>query len=303
MNKICLCCGKELDSSSSYWHKACINKMFNSYVIPNIDLSEDKIIEDNLNKGDVLTGVQKKFSITLSSTRYRKTFSTINNEYIIKTQQEGLNNIVYYEWIGMKLAEINKLDVVNCGIIKNKNELLYITKRIDRINNKKIPMEDFCQLSNSQTEYKYNGSYERCYKDVIQKYSSSDNLDKIKFYKVILFSYIIGNTDMHKKNFSLYNIGNGYQLTPFYDLVPVLMVFNQHEMALTLNGKKKNLTKHDFRIFAKSLDLNERITNNINMEIINSQEKMYAFINKTDLTNIEKERFISLIKERITLLY
>ena len=108
---------------------------------------------------------------------------------------------------------------------------------------------------------------------------------------------------MHKKNFSLYNIGNGYQLTPFYDLVPVLMVFNQEELALTLNGKRKNLTKHDFSIFAKSLDLNERITNNINMEIIDSQEKMYAFINSTDLKQDEKEKFISLIKRRISFLY
>ena len=111
MSKICLCCGKILDNVDNYWHKACIEKMFNTSKIPLVDIDEYKIIDDNLNQGKIVTGVQKKFSFDIHITKTRKTFTSINNEYIIKTQQENLNNIVYYEWMGMKLAKILKIDL------------------------------------------------------------------------------------------------------------------------------------------------------------------------------------------------
>ena len=299
MSKICLCCGKELKDLNSYWHPACIKKMFNSSTIPQINIKIDDIIDDNIDNNKTVTGVQKKFSLDLHIKKQRKTIPTSNQEYIVKTQQEDLNNIVYYEWVGMKLAQICKIDVVDSGIINNNGELLYITKRIDRDGSKKIPMEDFCQLSETQTEYKYSGSYERCYKNVIKKYSDHPIIDTINFYKIILFSYIIGNTDMHLKNFSLYEINDEYQLTPAYDLVPVLMIFNQQEMALTINGKKKNITKKDFYEFGLKMDIKKHIIDSIFEDILNSKEKMNEFINKTDLSDEEKTKFISFINKKI----
>jgi len=297
MSNICLCCGKDLNNDISYWHPSCIKKMFSTSSIPNINIDDDSIIEENLNSSKIVTGVQKKFSLDIIIKKARKTFPS--GEYIIKTQQENLNNIVYYEWIGMKLAKLCKIDIVDCGIIKSNNSLYYITKRIDRVNGKRIPMEDFCQLSNSQTEYKYNYSYEKCYKNVIHKYSDYETLDKIKFYRIVLFSYIIGNTDMHLKNFSLYEIDNKYQLTPAYDLVPVLMIFNQEEMALTINGKQKNITKKDFYKFAYSMDIDMKIIDSIHKDIYNAKDKMYDFIKKTDLSIDEKDKFINFIDLKI----
>lgn len=299
MNKICLCCGRPLNDSNSNWHQSCIRKMFGSSIIPNFDLNEDKIIEENIGSGNVITGVQKKFSLQTSVKRSRKTISILNNEYIVKTPQDSLPNITLYEWIGMRLASICGIDIVECGLIKNNNDYLFVTKRIDRVNGKKIPMEDFCQLSNSQTEYKYNGSYESCYKNVIKKYSNYETIDKIKFYRLILFSYIIGNTDMHLKNFSLYEIDNRYQLTPAYDLVPVLMVFNQEEMALTLNGKNKKITKNDFISFGEKIGIEKRIILQINKEICDKKEKMFEFINQTTLDQNNKNKFIEFISNKL----
>ena len=301
MSKLCLFCGKDINDDN-LWHRSCIKKMFNRSTIPHIEIKEDEIINENLEKGNTVPGVQKKFSLDSITIKTRKTIPTTNYEYIVKTQQENLNNIVYYEWIGMKLAEICKIKIVDCGILKNKDELIFITKRIDRINNKKIPMEDFCQLSNTQTEYKYNGSYEKCYKNVIKKYSSYETIDKLNFYKIILFSYIIGNTDMHLKNFSLYEIDDKYQMTPAYDLVPVLMIFNQQEMALTINGKNKNLTKNDFYKFSQNIEIEKQFVDNIHNEILLSKTKMVNFINKTDLSDEEKNKFISFITNKIDLL-
>lgn len=301
MSNICLCCGKPLKDTSNYWHPTCIRKMFNSSKIPSFELNENKIIEDNVGQGNTVTGVQKKFSLETSVKKSRKTVSVLNHEYIVKTPQESMPNVTLFEWIGMKLASICGINTVECGLIKYNDNYLYITKRIDRNNGKKIPMEDFCQLSNTQTEYKYNGSYERCYKSVIKKYSSYETIDKIRFFQLLLFSYIIGNTDMHLKNFSLYEIDNKYQLTPAYDLVPVLMVFHQEEMALTLNGKNTKLTKNDFVKFGERIGIEKRIILQINKEMCDKKEKIFDFIRQTDLTKEEKIKFIQFISDKIEL--
>ena len=123
-NKICMCCGEILNDEQMYWHPSCIKKMFDSYTIPKIDIDEDKIIDENLNAGNIVTGVQKKFSLDINVRKARKTVSVMNQEYIIKTQQANLNNIVYYEWIGMKLANICGIDTVDCGIIKNNTNCI-----------------------------------------------------------------------------------------------------------------------------------------------------------------------------------
>ena len=302
MSKICMCCGRPLDNINQEWHPSCIKRMFASTSFPNFDLNEDTIIEENINGGNLVSGVQKKFSLTLSAKRARKTFSILNHEYIIKTPQESLKNIVLFEWIGMKLASICGIETVECGIIKSNGIPLFITKRIDRINNKKIPMEDFCQLSNTQTEYKYSGSYEKCYEKVIKRYSDFPTIDKIKFYKLILFSYIIGNTDMHLKNFSLYEIDDKYQLTPAYDLVPVLMVFPQEDMALTLHGKTRNLTKNDIIAFGTYMGINKNLLLKINNEISSKKDEMVEFIYSTSLEEKEKKRFAEFISKRINLI-
>ncbi len=301
MSKLCLCCGKIMNDTSLIWHPSCIKKMFNKTVLPSMDIDYKKVVENNLDDGNTVTGVQKKFSLDSAIINSRRTISIFNSEYIIKTPEESIPNIVPFEWVGMRLANIFGIQTVMCGLIPVNDEYVYITKRIDRVNNQKIPMEDFCQLSLSQTEYKYNGSYEKCYTNVISKYSDYQTIDKISFFKIILFSYIIGNTDMHLKNFSLYKIDDKYRLTPAYDLVPVMMVFNQTEMALTLNGKRKNLTKNDFIKFGLYMNIEKRIIDDVFHILVSKKDKMIDFINNSILDDENKEKFSKFIIERISI--
>lgn len=299
MAKLCLCCGKPLHNENTLWHAACIKKMFGTTTLPTLELNENHIIDENISEGKTVPGVQKKFSYVFNRVSKRKTIRFLNNKYIIKTESEKLKDLVLFEWVGMKLAVICGIETVECGIIHENHHNYFITKRIDRLNGRKIPMEDFCQLSNVQTEYKYNGSYEMCYKNVIQKYSDFKTLDKIKFYRLIFFSYIIGNTDMHLKNFSLYEIDGKYQLTPAYDLLPVVLVFPQEEMALTMHGKNQKLTKNDFYAFGEYLGISKELITKIQHDVIDKKEKMFEFINQSPLNQEEKLSFINLIKKRI----
>ena len=82
----------------------------------------------------------------------------------------------------------------------------YITRRIDREftegRTTLYAMEDFCQLSGRLTLDKYKGSYESCGK-IIRKYSIYEGFDLSEMFLRVIFSFLIGNSDMHLKNFSL----------------------------------------------------------------------------------------------------
>ena len=124
----------------------------------------------------------------------------------------------------MKMAETAKIKTARHSLIRFRDgELGYITQRMDRDKKgRKHSMLDMCQLTNRLTEHKYLGSYEQLAQTVI-KYSRAPYLDVQKFWELVLFSWITGNSDMHCKNFSLLDEGDGYQLSPAYDLLAVLL--------------------------------------------------------------------------------
>ena len=124
-------------------------------------------------------------------------------------------------------------------------------------------------------------------------------LDKINLFRVLYFSYLVGNTDMHLKNFSLID-DDGYHLSPFYDLTSPEILVNQNEMALSLNGKRKKLTKNDFLNFAINISLDKelalKLMKNINIKL----KKCYPYFVDTSFLNEDlKKNFINLIEKRM----
>lgn len=112
-----------------------------------------------------------------------------------------------FENFAMVAAKIAGIKTVPNALIINDNKYAYITKRVDRNiktskDAKLYAMEDFCQLAERLTADKYKGSYEQCGR-IIKRYSSRPGLDLSELFIRILFSFIIGNSNMHLKNFSL----------------------------------------------------------------------------------------------------
>ena len=311
-NHRCLLCGRKLNSdleNSYHRHLFCIKKFFNVSAFPDISLLENNLENltiDELRNHLSITGVQKKISCSVKRDKKTKKlfFDTDNSEFIIKTPDKKIPDITENEHFIMKLANDIGLETVENGLIKTKNNgYLYITKRIDRVSGKKLPMEDFCQLSNKLTEYKYQGSYEKCAKEIIDKYSSRKQIDKIRFFNVIYFSYVVGNTDMHLKNFSLYDDGSGFHLAPFYDLVSSYLLVGQDEFALSLNGKRKKFTKNDFIKFGENIGLSKELSmklmKSFNAKIDHSFKALLPTSLMSEKLNKKMEK---LIEERLTIL-
>ena len=302
----CLCCGKKLTNPNSSWHSKCIEKFFGTKKVPMINFSDlNKSINELgneliLNKKSI-PGVQRKLSLHLSKEEdiTRLTLIGYPQGYILKPNSEEYMYIAEAEHLVMSLANECKILTAPHALIKIGEKYAYITKRIDRIESKKIHMEDFCQLALLPTEYKYNGSYERCAK-IIDKFSNNPTFDKVEFFYRLCFCYITGNSDMHLKNFSLIENNSKYHLSEAYDLLPVKMIINDIEdLALTLNGKKKNITKNDFLNFAINIGVDRKIAIKLITYLVNKKERFIEMINESYLPNKVKERFVNYVTSRI----
>ena len=76
-------------------------------------------------------------------------------------------------------------------------------------------------------------------------------LDVQRYWEVVLFSWITGNSDMHCKNFSLIDRGSGeYVLAPAYDLLAVLLAdpedTEEMAMSFTVGGQKNGFDRQTF---------------------------------------------------------
>lgn len=312
----CLCCGKPLRTADeSGWHKACIKNFFGTSTLPEIEIDENTLnvlAAETTNKGFTVPGVQKKLSLHLLSDnrKPRLTFVNYPTGYILKPQVAEFEALPESEQLIMTMADMAGIATVPHALIKGNNGIAYITKRIDRIitneKTKMLAMEDFCQLDLRLTEDKYRGSYERCAK-IIKRYSSRVGIDMAEFYIRLIFCFIVGNSDMHYKNFSLIETAVGsreYILSPAYDLLPVNanMPADKEQFALAMNGKKMNLRKNDFLKFAVSCDIPCKTAEKIIDNLIKFTPDFLTLCDSSLLPDPLKKRLQKIILERTEVL-
>ena len=203
----------------------------------------------------------------------------------------------------MHLAEIAGLKTAQHSLIRLADDSLgYLTRRMDRdAKGYKLPMEDFCQLTERQTEYKYRSSSEQVAK-AITGYSTIPQLDVINYYEEVIFCWLTGNNDMHLKNFSLLSPSRSrHELSPAYDLLNVAIVnpADTEELALTLNGKKKRITRKDFIEAASKAGISEKIIDGLVAHFEQCWPKWEAKIDESFLSEGMKEQYKLLILNRM----
>ena len=312
----CLCCGKPLKIDNEYgWHKSCIKHFFGTETLPEIEFDNDTLnllASETTNQGFTVPGVQKKLSLHLMSDGKKPRLTLVNfpTGYILKPQVEEFKALPESEQLIMSMAHKVGISTVPHALIKNKTGIAYITKRIDRIilkdNVSLLAMEDFCQLDLRLTEDKYRGSYERCAK-IIEKYSSRTGIDITEFYLRIVFCFMVDNSDMHLKNFSLIETDEGsgeYILSPAYDLLPVNanIPSDKEELALTMNGKKTNIRKNDFLKFADACNISRVTAKKLIQNLVKLTPELLKMCDESLLPIDLKKRLKKIILERTEIL-
>lgn len=309
----CLCCGKPLKTETEHgWHKSCVKSFFGMVKFPDIDVSEDilnQIAIDNTTKGFTVPGVQKKLSLHLSKEdNPRLTLVNYPTGYILKPQTEEYPALPEMEYLVMQMAEASGIKTVPYALIRLplQDNFAYITKRIDRKDGQILAMEDFCQLDGRLTDDKYRGSYERCGK-IVAKYSVNSGLDLSQLFYRIVFSFAVGNSDMHLKNFSLIETEEGkseYVFSAAYDMLSTNVVIpeDNEQMALTINGKKQNIRRKDFIIFAETIGVPKKAAEKMIEKIVKLKDKYIVMCKESYLPDDKKETLEKLIEERMAIL-
>lgn len=326
MNR-CLCCGKPFTEKSTeqekknQWHDRCIRRFFGVGILPELDFTDAtlmRIAAESTSKGYTVPGVQKKMSLHLTADRRTPRLTIVNypTGYILKPQTEQYEALPEAEYLAMQMAEKTGIETVPYALIKmagNSGDTAYITKRVDRVFTGKnlsqvelLAMEDFCQLERRQTEDKYLGSYERCAK-VISRFSARPVLDLSELFLRIVFSFVIGNSDMHLKNFSLIETSAGneeYVLSPAYDMLPVnlLVPEDPEQMALSINGKKRNIRRNDFLKFAETAGVPQNAAVKLMERVCSLSGTYIKMCEESYLPDHLKEGLGKIIEERSSVL-
>ena len=259
----CYSCGKEVNSRESH-HAACLRKLFGVDYLPEIDLS---LMEVNIKAQQMagklsISGMQPKLSVKLNKKNKQLEVVPEGGEYILKPQTNTFPNIPENENLCMTIADNLGIDTPPHSLIKLKDETwAYIIKRFDRERGVKKHQEDFCQILGVGEERKYNGTVEQI-AERLAVISEVPGLDLQLFFERLLFFFLIGNGDAHLKNFSItYNQEGSIRLAPAYDIVSSRLAIpnEKEELAISINGKKNDIERKDFDIFASSFKINSSI--------------------------------------------
>ena len=253
-----------------------------------------------------IQGVQPKLSTRLNIKNEIFEIVDTGGRYIFKPQTGSYKEVPENEDLTMRLAKLINIEIPLHGLLYSKDgSMTYFIKRFDRVGrNKKVAVEDFAQLSGKDRETKYDSSMEKVV-SVIEEFCTFPALEKLRFFNLTLFNFLVGNEDMHLKNFSLIRREMKVELSPAYDLLNSTIVINsEEELALPLNGKKNKLRKDDFfEYFAKKrLELTQKSIIQTVRRISEAYPKWIDLIQKSFLSAEMKERYIELLSSRYHLL-
>jgi serine/threonine-protein kinase HipA len=254
-----------------------------------------------------IQGVQPKLSAVFNIKDEKFELVDKGGKYILKPQHNVYYQMPENEDLTMRLADLIGLEIPIHGLIWSKdNSLTYFIKRFDRKGqNDKIPVEDFAQLAGLNRDTKYDYSMEKIV-TLINIYCTFPAIENIKLFKLVLFNFLVGNEDMHLKNFSIINRAGKITLSPCYDLVNSTIEYKEpeEEIALPLMGKKKKLTQNILvNYFGKEIcELTPKSIESVLESISSSIQEWNKLIDISFLSSEMKTKYHELLNVRLNIL-
>lgn len=267
-----------------------------------------------------ISGIQPKISLILREGQLEMVES--GGEYILKPIPQGtfqkLDAAPTNEHLTMQIArQVFGIEVADNALVAFQDgELAYLARRFDvQRDGKRSLQEDFAQIAARSEEthgknYKYDYSYEEI-GELIRKYVSTYKVDLERFFKLVVFNYLVNNGDAHVKNFSLIrNEQTGeYNLSPAYDLLNTrIHLPNESRTALELFKDEFETESYkvnayyaydDFVAFAQKLGLVESRYKRILEIFIEKKAKVLALIERSMLPTECKELYKKHVEDSV----
>lgn len=199
-----------------------------------------------------LAGMQLKFSV-IEDARHGLTVPAkgIGGSWIVKLPSREFDGVPENEFSMMTLARLVGIDVpaiklVDVDAIANlpkgvetlKGQTLAI-QRFDRLSDgAPVHVEDFAQIFDVYPADKYRKASAMNIASVICAESGNDDI--AEFTRRLTFNALIGNADMHLKNWSvIYTDKRNAALTPAYDFVSTVPYIPDETAALKVSRSKR----------------------------------------------------------------
>jgi serine/threonine-protein kinase HipA len=267
-----------------------------------------------------ISGIQTKMSLALREGQLELTEA--GGQYILKPIPHGefrhLDAVPVNEHLTMQIArQVFGISVAENALIEFEGgEFSYLTGRFDvQEDGSRLLQEDFAQLAGRSEEshgknYKYDFSYEGI-GDLICKHVAAARVEMEKFFRLVVFNYLICNGDAHLKNFSLIrNEEYGdYTLTPAYDLLNTrLHVPDETRTALPLFKDDFQTESYqanafyafdDFQELAKRLGLHEARFARIMHAAVAKEGEVFSLIDRSALSEECKQSYKEGVRDSI----
>lgn len=159
----------------------------------------------------------------------------------------------------IRLLELGEIGNIPEGIGELRGKALAI-KRFDRTENGPVHIEDFAQVFGVFPDDKYK---KRNYRSIAEVLAiETTDADVAEYFRRLVFSTLIGNADMHLKNWSLiYPDGRTPMLAPAYDLLSTIPYIKDDSAALNYARTRKmvELSIDELRYMAAKARIPEKL--------------------------------------------
>lgn len=261
-----------------------------------------------------LSGVQPKAGLIIKGNQLVRPSEQERSRYILKPAPSSYallerKDYPANEHLSMQLAsQVYHIETApNALCFFSDGEQAYITRRFDVApDGSKYQQEDFASLAgltkaHGGSDYKYsNLSYEEC-AEIIGKYTTAPSVEILKFFRMVVFNYLILNDDAHLKNFSLINRGDGeYHLSPAYDLINTSLHLYEPRIFALDKGlfregmhltDTRTVTRVDFEEFGRRIGLATRLVKRELDNFATEQPLAKELINRSFLSDKLKKYY------------
>lgn len=270
-----------------------------------MDLSDTKQVAVMAGRAS-LSGIQPKLTVVERDRKYYPARIGELSHYIAKFPSQRHADLVANEYLATEalkaLLPDDQIVDLQIGSIEGVEEPALLIKRFDRRENgERVHFEEFNQLLGRPSRAKYDGAHKDM-ADFISQTPGCLPAENYKLYLRILGGLLLGNTDMHLKNFAMFHTDAGLRLTPVYDMLAAA-IYEYKTVALALGGARDlpigSLKPANLRRLGEEFGLSPAAMNMAFEQLAKNREKAKGAIAESKLGDADmKDRVIDQLEKR-----
>ena len=284
-------------------------------VTQNNDSLEMTVIDDPLEDGISLSGVQPKIALVKEGGRFVAARNLDSGHIIGKLPTSQYDLLPQVENLSLQLARaagatvceatLEPIELINDTpqFVLGKSSHFLAVKRFDRDQPGRLHAEDFAQVLSIDPQNKYSGA---TYSDIAAMMLAVDGLGEpavLELIRRIAVSELLGNYDFHVKNIGILHHPDGrVELSPAYDIVAycVYVAGSGHALRFAPGLKSRDgLTPQELRAFAVDIGMPEpKLRKEVSKLCQLALEYWPEMIKNSDLLDEQKNKLLEHLYSR-----